>query len=195
MFEFGFPYSKYSSSLCLAYWLVWQEKQPCHQWPRSNQTKRDEEGGKRKEVGRMSSVRREWNIWPPTTFLWEMGPGLPRRLLAFARSQGITDIIRTSAQKPQERRELRVSQNPQREGVDTTTPRLGANTLRNISWELCCRAKGVLSQISQASKIQTLKPMSTYTSSSLLLPEVLFQGALQQHQNPRVSRFSFLEHD
>lgn len=147
----------------------------------------------------MSSVRQEWNIWPPATFLWEMGPGLPRSLLAFARSQEITDIIRTSTQKPQERWELRVSQNPQREEVDTSTPRLGANSHRNISWELWCRANGILSQILQTCKIQNLKPMSTYTNSSHLFPEVpqaVFQRPLQQHQRTGVSRvFFFLEHD
>lgn len=97
--------------------------------------KKGQEGGKKRkeEVGWMSSVRREWNTWPPATFLWEMGPGLPRSLLAFTRSQEITGIIRTSTQKPQERQELRASQNPQREEVDTTTTRLGANAHRNVS--------------------------------------------------------------
>lgn len=146
----------------------------------------------------MSSVRREWNIWPPATFLWEMGPGLPRSLLAFARSQEITDIIRTSTREPQERWELRVSQNPQREEVDSITPRLGANAHRDISWELCCRANGVLSQILQTPKIQNLKPTSIYASSSHLFPEVhqaVFQRALKYHQRTGVSRFFFLEHD
>ena len=61
-----------------------------------------------------------------------MGPGLPRGLLAFTRSQGITGIVTASVCKSQESVEPGVRQNQQREKVDTTTPRLGPNAHRNM---------------------------------------------------------------